>query len=157
MKQLKFHLETIKNNLKILENIFDSIKEYLPLTYEKYKRLQEKDFKIFDVIAYRFIKTQSILGEKIFREILEFSEYDLKNKSFLEILSELERMGILNVNEWRILRELRNTLSHDYPYNEEEIIEAINILYFELEKLKEIYKKLKAQYEKISEIKQRRN
>ena len=154
MKQLKFHLEIIDNNLKILEELFNSIKNEFPLNFEKYTKLKEKDFKIFDVIAYRFIKTQSILGEKVFREILEYSEYDLQNKSFLEILSELERMGILNITEWRFLRELRNILSHDYPYNEEEIVEAINNLYFELNNLKEISAKLKAQYEKISKIKQ---
>ena len=154
MKQLKFHLDTVKNNIEILEN---EIKDYFPLTKEKYKILKEKDFKIFDVIAYRFIKTQGILGEKIFREILEYSEFDLNNKNFLEILSELERMGILKVNEWRFLRELRNTLSHDYPYNEEEIIEALNSLYFELDSLKEIFNKIKEEYEKISKIKQRRD
>jgi len=152
MKQLKFHLEITKNNLDILEEVFNSIKEYMPLNFQKYEEIKKKDFKIFDVIAYRFIKIQSILGEKVFREILEFAEYDLKNKSFLEILSELERMGILKVNEWRFLRELRNTLSHDYPYNEEEIVEAINHLYMELEKLKDIYNKLRAEYEKISKI-----
>ena len=157
MKQLKFHLDTVKNNIEILENIFNEIKDYFPLTKEKYKELKEKDFKIFDVIAYRFIKTQGILGEKIFREILEYSEFDLNNKNFLEILSELERMGILKVNEWRFLRELRNTLSHDYPYNEEEIIEALNSLYFELDNLKEIFNNIKEEYEKISKIKQRRD
>ena len=154
MKQLKFHLEIIDNNIKILEELFNSIKNEFPLNFEKYIKLKEKDFRIFDVIAYRFIKTQSILGEKVFREILEYSEYDLQNKSFLEILSELERMGILKITEWRFLRELRNTLSHDYPYNEKEIVEAINNLYFELNTLKEISAKLKAQYEKISKIKQ---
>ena len=156
-KQIKFHLDITENNIKILEEVFNSIKNYLPLNYENYQKIKHKDFKILDVIAYRFIKIQSILGEKLFREILNYAEYDIQNKSYIEILSELERMGILKVNDWRFLRELRNTFSHDYPDNEKEIIEAINSLYFELNTIKEIYENLKAKYEQIFKIKQMGN
>ena len=56
-----------------------------------------------------------------------------------------------------MLRELRNSLSHDYPYDEKEIIDALNFLYYNLTLLEDIIAKLKAKYEKISKIKSKRN
>ena len=160
MKQLIFHINTIKENIKVLKSLFlDILQNYsLPLKSDDYFEIKENDFKIFDTIAYRYIKTQSILSEKLFREILEFGEYDTKNKSFIEILSELQKEGILeSVEEWKILREIRNSLSHDYPYDEDDIIEAINFLYSKIEVLEKIINKIEEKYEKISAIKSKRN
>jgi len=159
MKQLIFHIEILENNIKIVSEIFEYIDDIykFPLNMQKYNKIKQDDFKLLDVIAYRFLKTQSILGEKVFKEILEFSEFDVKNRSYFEILSELEREGILNIDEWKIFRNLRNTLSHDYPYNEEEIVEAINFLFEDFDNLKKIILKIKERYEKISKIKYRRD
>jgi len=159
MKQLIFHIEILETNIKILSEIFEYINGAykFPLNIQKYNKIKQDDFKLLDVIAYRFLKTQSILGEKVFKELLEYSEYDTKNRSYFEILSELEREGILDIRGWKIFRNLRNTLSHDYPYNEEEIVEAINFLYEDFNKLKSIVSKIKERYEQISKIKSRRD
>jgi len=47
-------------------------------------------------------------------------------RPFIEILAELEREGIIETRKWIALREARNALSHEYPYQEENLIEAIN-------------------------------
>ena len=113
---------------------------------------------MLDSIAYRYLKTQSILGEKVFREILEFGEFNTQNKSFIEILAELQKEGILeNINEWQLLREIRNSISHDYPYDESEIIEAINLLYEKIEVLDKIVKNIKEKYDTINKIKSNTN
>jgi hypothetical protein len=158
-KQLEFHLKTVLNNIKILKNLYEFIQHNysLPLNEKNYIQLKKDDFKLLDSIAYRYLKTQSILGEKLFREILEYSEYDISSKSYIEILSELERENIITIEEWKMLRELRNSLSHDYPYDEKEIIDALNFLYYNLTLLEDIITKLKVKYEKISKIKSKRN
>ena len=156
MKQLIFHIKIIKDNINILNKLYLDIKNNysLPLKSDDYFEIKENDFKIFDTIAYRYIKTQSILGEKLFREILEYAEFDTQNKSFIEILSELQKEGILeDIEEWKILREIRNSISHDYPYDEEEIIEAINFLYEKLSVLEKMINKIEEKYETITKIK----
>ena len=156
MKQLIFHIKIVKDNINILNKLYLDIKNNysLPLESDDYFEIKENDFKIFDTIAYRYIKTQSILGEKLFREILEYAEFDTQNKSFIEILSELQKEGILeDIEEWKILREIRNSISHDYPYDEEDIIEAINFLYEKLSNLENMINKIEEKYETITKIK----
>ena len=156
MKRLIFHIKIVKDNINILNKLYLDIKNNysLPLESYDYFEIKENDFKIFDTIAYRYIKTQSILGEKLFREILEYAEFDTQNKSFIEILSELQKEGILeDIEEWKILREIRNSISHDYPYDEEDIIEAINFLYEKLSILENMINKIEEKYETITKIK----
>jgi len=156
MKRLIFHIKIVKDNINILNKLYLDIKNNysLPLESDDYFEIKENDFKIFDTIAYRYIKTQSILGEKLFREILEYAEFDTQNKSFIEILSELQKEGILeDIEEWKILREIRNSISHDYPYDEEDIIEAINFLYEKLSILENMINKIEEKYETITKIK----
>ena len=156
MKQLIFHIKIVKDNIDILNKLYLDIKNNysLPLKSDDYFEIKENDFRTFDTIAYRYIKTQSILGEKLFREILEYAEFDTQNKSFIEILSELQKEGILeDIEEWKILREIRNSISHDYPYDEEEIIEAINFLYEKLSVLERMINKIEEKYETITKIK----
>ena len=158
--QLNFHIKTLQNNISILKSLFQFISENykFPLDYSSYIELKEEDFKVFDSIAYRYLKTQSILGEKVFREILEFGEFNTQNKSFIEILAELQKEGVLeNINEWQLLREIRNSISHDYPYDESEIIEAINLLYEKIEVLDKIVKNIKEKYDTINKIKSNTN
>jgi len=156
LKQLIFHIKIVKDNIDILNKLYIDIKNNysLPLKSDDYFEIKENDFRTFDTIAYRYIKTKSILGEKLFREILEYAEFDTQNKSFIEILSELQKEGILeDIEEWKILREIRNSISHDYPYDEEEIIEAINFLYEKLSVLDRMINKIEEKYETITKIK----
>jgi len=156
MKQLIFHINIVKDNINILNKLYLDIKNNysLPLKSDDYFEIKENDFRTFDTIAYRYIKTQSILGEKLFREILEYAEFDTQNKSFIEILSELQKEGILeDIEEWKILREIRNSISHDYPYDEDDIIEAINFLYEKLSVLEKMINKIEEKYETITKIK----
>jgi len=158
-KQIKFHIQTVQNNINVIKDMFNYLeKKYkLPINIDTLKKIKKEDYTALDVIAYRFLKTQSILGEKLFREILEYSEFETTGKSYIEILSELEREDILDVYEWRELRGLRNNLAHDYPYDEQLIADTLNTLYYELNTLKKIINKIKEKYEKISEIKRRGN
>ena len=53
---------------------------------------------------------------------------DTTGKPFIDILIRLEELGLLdNHSEWLRLRETRNTVTHEYPFAEDEIIEGLNV------------------------------
>jgi len=151
MKKLKFHIESVKNSLKILENIREKVNMIygLPLKEADFLDIKENNIFWLDTLAYRFSKIQSILGEKVFREILEYLEYDLEGKSYLDILEYIEREEIIpSIFEWKRFREIRNTLSHDYPEEIEFIVNAVNEVFLKIDLLKGIILKIEEKYEK---------
>ncbi len=68
-----------------------------------------------------------MIGTKIFRNYLDFSGFDVVEKSFFDILRELEREGIVDIDSWNELRELRNRIAHEYPEEIDEMVESINL------------------------------
>ena len=72
-----------------------------------------------DQAAYRFMKRQDGLGEKVLPGVLALTLDPLPPETpFAEKLQRLERLGVLgSVETWRLLQEVRNALAHDYPEN----------------------------------------
>jgi hypothetical protein len=105
--------------------------------------LEDEVYKaILDSISYRFLKIQSTIGEKLFKEVLEEIGISTLNKTFVQILSEIEREGIVSVDEWKELRIIRNSLSHDYPEELAEITLAINEILEKIDFFETIIKKI---------------
>lgn len=75
--------------------------------------------RLLDQSAYRFMKLQDSLGEKVLPGILRLSLEPLPPEApFAEKLQRLERLGVVaSVDAWRMLREVRNSLAHEYPEN----------------------------------------
>lgn len=82
--------------------------------------------KSIDTFIYRFIKLQDMMGDKLFRVFLdEIGEYN-DTMSLLDVLDKLEKLGLIDdASKWMEYRKLRNKLTHEYPSNEDEIIEGI--------------------------------
>ena len=72
--------------------------------------------RLLDQSAYRFGKLQDTLGLRLLPGILDLSEEPLPEETpFAQKLQALERLGVIpSVNQWRLLRELRNQLAHEY-------------------------------------------
>lgn len=72
-----------------------------------------------DQAAYRFMKLQDSLGEKVLPGLLEATLDPLPPEAtFAERLQRLERLGAVpSAQRWRLLREVRNSLAHEYPEN----------------------------------------
>ena len=88
----------------------------------------EQRIKTIDSFIYRFIKLQDIVGQKLFRFFLdEIGDYR-DDMSLLDILDRLEKLNIVDSSEtWMQFRKLRNELTHEYPDNEDDIIEGIKL------------------------------
>ena len=90
------------------------------------KNVQQIAFS--DQIIYRFSKLQDCMGAKLFKSILLFQGENI-NKPFLDILNQLEKMNVINVDEWFEMRDLRNSIAHDYESNENIDMSIINAIY----------------------------
>ena len=132
IKEGEIHTQKIKKALNKLPKTIHNIEEYE---------------ETLDSLAFRLSRLQGLLGEKIFKEYLNFTLRDTEGKDFLEILRMLEKEGILNIQEWREFRKIRNFIFHDYPLDEEEKLEAINFLINNAQKLINIFETIKAKVE----------
>jgi len=84
--------------------------------------------KTIDTFIYRFSKIQDYNGEKLFPVVLDMLGEYKSSMSFKDILNKLERLELIkSVRQWADFREIRNTLTHEYPENMNEIIEGIKL------------------------------
>ena len=124
------------------EKIHDA-KEYLseimPLSLDKYVSLSKIESSFIDQLNFRFSKLQDTIGESLFKSILIISKEEVKKMTFLDILNRLEELEVVNKNEWLSLREVRNEIAHEYSFNQEEVVENINLIYKKSDELLRIY------------------
>ena len=135
LKEAKLHIQRLEDVLKRLENIH-------PLTQEKFQNLSSTELDSLDTLAFRFAKLQDLIGSKIFREYLSEVGFVIEDKTFWDILREIEKEGIIDIDLWSEFRKVRNLLAHDYPDEIEEKIEAINYLIEKTPLLIEVVKKI---------------
>ena len=118
-------------------------KEYLssimPLNVEKYNILNEVQMSFIDQMIYRFSKLQDTMGEKIFPAILELVGEEVKKLTFIDRLNRLEELELLYKDEWMSLRKDRNEIAHEYSFNQDEVVDSINLIFNKVDKLLEIY------------------
>ena len=130
-------LEKIHLHLKRAKSAMNELREWNRIDSEVFEDFEK--IKTIDTFIYRFIKLQDMMGEKLFRIFLdEIGEYR-DNMSLLDILDKLEKLEIIeNGEDWMSYRKLRNKLTHEYPSNEDEIIEGIKLsieVFGEIEKV----------------------
>lgn len=106
-----------------------------------------ESIKTIDTFIYRFSKIQDYMGEKLFPGVLyTLGEYK-SSMSFRDILHKLERLEFIeSARRWMDFREIRNALTHEYPDNNDEIIEGIKLSLNAYKEIKNIYDKIKSQF-----------
>lgn len=66
---------------------------------------------------------------KLFPLILENLGEESRGLPFIGQLSKLEELGIIpDADEWMLLRETRNMVTHEYPFITDEVIDGLNLL-----------------------------
>jgi len=124
-------------------------KETLVLPIKDYDSLCKLEKFALNTLIFRFSKLQDLMGSKIFRAFLNFSGMATDDMSFFDILKELEKEKVLDIDEWQFLRELRNDIAHDYPEELDEKIEKINLFIKKSDALLAIFNRLEAKYLEI--------
>lgn len=117
------------------------IKGWENLTSDVYEDFEK--IKTIDTFIYRFIKLQDIMGDKLFKVFLdEVGEYK-DSMSLLDALDKLEKFGIIETSsQWMEYRKLRNQLTHEYPNNEQDIIDGIYLAIEAFENMEQIISKI---------------
>jgi len=107
----------------------EKLRDKFPLTETTYDQLSGLEISYTDQLVFRFTKLQDTMGQKLFRLILEGLEEEVENVSFIDVLNRLEKLEILEDQQiWLSLRETRNQLTHEYPFNRPEMVDGLNEL-----------------------------
>ena len=115
------------------------LQEYIPIDKSRYAQFNDIDMGFVDQMIFRFSKLQDTMGEKLFPSLLELMGEEVKSKPFIDRLNRIEELGILYKNEWMNLRKDRNEIAHEYSFNQDEVIDGINLIFNSAEKLISIY------------------
>lgn len=101
--------------------------------------------RIVNSFLFNFSKLQDKIGAKLFKQVLyELKEIDTFSLTMIDVLHKLEKLNILDTSEqWDKLRETRNILAHEYPFDTEERLENIALAMEGFMELKKIYTTLK--------------
>jgi len=108
LEQCALHVRVLERDLAALPGRFD------PALVES---LDDGQRTLLDQAAYRYMKLQDALGEKVLPALLALTLDPLPPEApFAQKLQRLERLGAIpSAAGWRLLREVRNSLAHDYP------------------------------------------
>ncbi len=119
----------------------------LPLTVEKYVELSEEEVEHIDQYLFRFAKLQDTMGEKLFKSLLLFLDEEVEGKPFVDILNRMEKLLLIDdAQSWRVLRDIRNELSHQYDDDPEDMSIVLNKIFNEKSHIEAIYTQLKTYY-----------
>jgi len=146
-----------------IASIFEMIDTMIKKAKMDYHALQESEIdnvffedynntRIVNSFLFNFSKLQDKIGAKLFKTVLyELKEIDSYSLTMIDVLHKLEILEILDTTEsWDRLREIRNILAHEYPFDVEERIENIGLAMEGFVELQKIYTKLKKKVEQIT-------
>jgi len=140
--RLKSYFEEMRRHC---EHMIEA-KEVLPLQISDYDSLSQLERFALNTLIFRFSKLQDLLGSKVFRTYLDSIGFVVEEASFFEILKEIEKEGIVDIDTWSFLRELRNEIAHDYPEEFDEMVEKINLFLQKSDLLVEVARKVEERY-----------
>lgn len=94
---------------------------------ERIQMLDQRSKDRLDAFSLRFIRLQDTMGRSLFRALLAAELEDTADLTQLDILHRMEKRDIIsNVEDWALLRRLRNLLTHEYPDNPDKQAEILN-------------------------------
>lgn len=113
-----------------------AIEPTLPLTAAALTSLHDEAVQDWDQFVLRFTKLQDTMGARLFPALLEYLQEPYEDRPMLDKLHRLEKLGyIAQVDDWQVLRAIRNRFAHDYPEDEglkaaylNEAVDAVKIL-----------------------------
>lgn len=99
-----------------MSHALSSLKPQLPLTAAALPLLNDEAVQDWDQFVLRFTKLQDTMGARLFPALLDYLQEPFEDRPMLDKLHRLEKLGYLHqVDEWQLLRAIRNRFAHDYP------------------------------------------
>ncbi len=134
LKEANKHLEHLEFALEKLSRGYK-----LPLDDSNFARLIADDnaVMIADQMIYRFSKAQDVIGAKLFKLLL-LAQGERVDRPFLDVLNLLEKWGVVNVDEWFKMRDIRNEIAHEYADDDKGVMDIINNVYSHKNALRKI-------------------
>lgn len=154
IKECRRHIQWAEYSLHYISSLFpltietyqslkldnDFINDDLAISEDDYTKLEKTNVEYFDQFIYRYAKLQDTLSAKVLRTIITLSEETDDTRTFLDVLNLLEKRSVIkSAQGWQDLRDLRNSLSHEYSDNVELQVGLLNEVY-------EAYLYIKEQY-----------
>jgi hypothetical protein len=122
---------------------WEKVNKHFPLDKEKYLGLKPEELSFIDQLIFRFSKLQDSMGGRLFPAILENLGEETKKIPFIDSLAKLEELEIISsADEWMLLRETRNIVTHEYPFITDEVIQGLNLLNNHYTTITEIWQKV---------------
>jgi len=140
IKEVEIHLQRIN------EAFDELVKKYnFPVNDSDFDKIltNKIDLAFADQIIYRFSKAQDTTGAKLFKSYLLLQGENV-DKPFLDILDRFEKMKIINIDEWFLLREIRNEIAHEYDDDTEIARSVLNSIYKHKIKLEQLINDMKS-------------
>lgn len=142
-ERIQREFEICEKHLSRIDEALEALEVALPLTVDAYVDLSESDVRCLDQFIFRFAKLQDALGAKMFRYALEYMDEDVKDVPMRDVLNKMERYRIIeSAEDWNYIRELRNSVSHDYPMVANEEVDTFNALIKKVEALRDVKERL---------------
>lgn len=143
-------MEELKNTIKAIEQLFVSCSiDYELLINEEINLEWFKNYnnqRIVNSFLFNYIKIQDKIGAKLFKNLLySLKELDDFSTPMIDVLHLLEKLDIISsIEEWDKLREIRNILTHEYPFDIEERIDNIELCLESFDILLSLFSNIKA-------------
>jgi hypothetical protein len=113
----------------------------------------DEDLGYLELLTSRFMKIQDVLSRKIIPLMLRVIQEDQPTFTFLDRLHKLEQLGLIDdLDFWQDIRELRNSVAHDYP-DDLFLAEKMNQCVLKGQTLIQNWKKISAYIEGIEGMK----
>ncbi len=126
-------MEELKDTIKAIKQLFVSCNiDYELLINKKFNSEWFENYdnqRIVNSFLFNYIKIQDKIGSKLFKNLLFFlKELDDFSIPMIDVLHLLEKLNIISsIEEWDKLREIRNVITHEYPFDIDERIENIEL------------------------------
>lgn len=150
-ERLLRYFQEAQRHIAKLQGVCDALQEVMPLDEKRYAALNETQLDKLDVMVFRFSKLQDVLGRKLFRALLAYGGEDV-DVGFVDILAMMEREGLLEASEWLALRDARNAVAHDYPDEEDRLLEELNFIYTHIAYLEVLTQRLQRYVDAIESL-----
>ncbi len=91
-ERIEKYLYEASKHRELLLDTLDVLEKILPI--EDYQKLDNLEKFALNTLIFRFSKLQDLLGTKVFRNYLDFIGFEVNEKSFFDILKEIEKEAL---------------------------------------------------------------